>query len=128
MKRSKINQLLASFIGRVFYKKKGNQLRKDLRFIITIFYCIAILIFQMSQLASTLAVHKSSYNGQFNYGRNFYAKDADTLNIMLPTKNNEIDFTYMELLISAIKKLVIKDVVLYADKKIEATKKVISKN
>ena len=47
---------------------------------------------------------------------------------MLPTKNNEIDFTYMELLISAVKKLVIKDVVLYADSKINATKKVISKN
>lgn len=42
---------------------------------------------------------------------------------MLPTKNNEIDFTYMELLISAVKKLVIKDVALYADNKINATKK-----
>ena len=81
-----------------------------------------------SAIFVTSAAHKSSYNGQFNYGRNFYAKDADTLNIMLPTKNNEIDFTYMELLISAVKKLVIKDVVLYADSKINATKKVISKN
>ena len=81
-----------------------------------------------SAIFVTSAVHKSSYNGQFNYGRNFYAKDADTLNIMLPTKNNEIDFSYMELLISAVKKLVIKDVVIYADKKIEATKKVIHRN
>lgn len=81
-----------------------------------------------SAIFVTSAVHKSSYNGQFNYGRNFYAKDADALNIMLPTKNNEIDFSYMELLISAVKKLVIKDVVLYADNKINATKKVISKN
>lgn len=81
-----------------------------------------------SAIFVTSAVHKSSYNGQFNYGRNFYAKDADTLYIMLPTKNNEIDFSYMELLISAVKKLVIKDVVIYADKKIEATKKVIHRN
>ena len=81
-----------------------------------------------SAIFVTSAVHKSSYNGQFNYGRNFYAKDADALNIMLPTKNNEIDFSYMELLISAVKKLVIKDVVLYADNKIEATKKVVTKN
>ena len=81
-----------------------------------------------SAIFVTSAVHKSSYNGQFNYGRNFYAKDADTLNIMLPTKNNEIDFSYMELLISAVKKLVIKDVVIYADNKIEATKKVIHRN
>ena len=32
----------------------------------------------------TSAIHKSSHNGQFDYGKNFYAKDADTLNIMLP--------------------------------------------
>lgn len=49
--------------------------------------------------------------------------------IQLPTNNNEIDFSCMELLISAVQKLVIKDVVLYADNKIQATKKVInSKN
>lgn len=34
----------------------------------------------------------------------------------------------METLTQAIKKLVIKDVVLYADKKIAATKKVVEKN
>ncbi|VTS17270.1 restriction enzyme BgcI subunit beta [Streptococcus pseudoporcinus] len=81
-----------------------------------------------SAIFVTSAIHKSSYNGQFNYGRNFYAKDADALNIMLPTKDNEIDFSYMELLISAVKKLVIKDVVHYADSKIEVTKKVVTKN
>ena len=63
----------------------------------------------------TSAIHKSSYNGQFNYGRNFYAKDADVLNISLPTKNNQPDYALMETLISAIQKLVIKDVVLYVE-------------
>lgn len=82
---------------------------------------------QKSAIFVTSAIHKSSYNGQFNYGHNFYAKDADSLNIMLPTKNNEIDFSYMELLISAVQKLVIKDVVLYTDQKIDATKKVTMK-
>ncbi len=49
--------------------------------------------------------------------------------IKLPVNNNgQIDFTYMETLTQAIKKLVIKDVVLYADKKIAATKKVVAKN
>ena len=33
----------------------------------------------------------------------------------------------MEILISAVQKLVIKDVVEYADRKIEATKKIINK-
>ena len=44
----------------------------------------------------TSAIHKTSYNGQFNYGRNFYAKDADELSISLPTKNSKIDFDFME--------------------------------
>ncbi len=75
----------------------------------------------------TTAIHKSSHNGQFNYGKNFYAKDADKLNIMLPVYDKDIDYEYMKTLISAIQKLVIKDVVLYADRKINVTKKVIKR-
>lgn len=74
----------------------------------------------------TSAIHKSSHNGQFNYGHNFYAKDADELNIMLPTKGSTPDYQSMAILISAIKKIVIKDVVDYTDKKIALTKQVIS--
>lgn len=75
----------------------------------------------------TTAIHKSSHNGQFDYGRNFYAKDADKLNILLPSKNKEPDYETMEVLISAIKKLVIKDVVNYTDKKLNITKYVVKK-
>ena len=75
----------------------------------------------------TTAIHKSSYTGKFSYSRNFYAKDADELNIYLPTTNNIPDYSMMEILISAVQKLVIKDVVEYADRKIEATKKIINK-
>ena len=73
----------------------------------------------------TSAIHKSSHNGQFSYDKNFYAKDADVLNIMLPEKSGEPDYDFMKNLISAIHKLVIKDVVDYADKKISATKLII---
>ena len=65
----------------------------------------------------TSAIHKSSYNGQFNYGRNFYAKDADALNISLPIKDKKPDYKTMDTIISAIHKLVIKDVVLYVEGK-----------
>lgn len=75
----------------------------------------------------TTAIHKSSHNGQFDYSNNFYASDADKLNIMLPTKNNIPDYDAMSTLISAIHKLVIKDVVMYADKKISATREIINK-
>lgn len=70
----------------------------------------------------TSAIHKSSYNGQFNYGRNFYAKDADVLEISLPVKNQKPDYEIMETFISAIHKLVIKDLVKYLDKKIADSK------
>lgn len=75
---------------------------------------------QLPKLASifvTTAIHRTSYTGQFNYGRNFYAKDADLLNISLPVKNGSPDYKIMETLISAVQKLVIKDVILYVNNK-----------
>jgi hypothetical protein len=50
----------------------------------------------------TSAIHKKSYTGEFHYGRNFYAKDADTLNVSLPTKNGKIDFEFMESFIAEL--------------------------
>lgn len=47
--------------------------------------------------------------------------------IELPVRNHEVDYTFMEDFIIAIKKLVIKDVVLWADKKIATTKRVVNK-
>ena len=72
----------------------------------------------------TSACHKAAHTGKFDYGHNFYAKDADALDIKLPTKDSKPDYEAMELLISAIQKLVIKDVVLYANQKISATKQI----
>lgn len=77
---------------------------------------------QLPKFASifvTSAIHKSSYTGEFHYGKNFYPKDADALIISLPIKNQQPNYPLMETLISAIQKLVIKDVVLYVEKKIE---------
>ncbi len=65
----------------------------------------------------TSAIHKSSYTGKFDYGRNFYAKDADDLNILLPQKDNKPNYSFMAILLSAIHKLVIKDVVEYVEQK-----------
>ena len=50
------------------------------------------------------------------------------LEIEVPTLNGEIDYKFMEDFIYAIEKLVIKDVVIWADKKISATKQVASRN
>lgn len=76
----------------------------------------------------TSACHKAAHTGKFDYGHNFYAKDADALDIQLPTKGGKPDYSSMEALISAIHKLVIKDVILYADRKVDAVKNIVEKS
>ena len=75
----------------------------------------------------TTAIHKVSNAGQFSYSRNFYAKDADELNISLPSTQGDPLYSYMEVFIRAVQKLVIKEVVQYADRKIAATREVVTK-
>jgi len=72
---------------------------------------------KLASIFVTSAINKSSYTGEFHYGRNFYPKDADELNISLPTKNQQPNYELMKTLISAIQKIVIKDVVLYVEEK-----------
>jgi len=76
----------------------------------------------------TSALNKSAYAGQFDYSRNFYAKDADELSISLPTKNMQPDFDFMETYIKATQKLVIRDVVNCKDEIISKTKYVVNNN
>lgn len=83
---------------------------------------------KFSAIFTTTSIHKSSYTDKFSYSRNFYAKDADELNIQLPTKNSRPDYSTMEIFISAIQKLVIKDVVLYSERKLNATKNIVNKD
>ena len=71
-------------------------------------------------------------NKKQNFYQSHLVRDFERLfnetKILLPiSENGEIDYKYMENFIKAIEKLVIKDVVLWADKKIEATKNVINK-
>ncbi|MPX28709.1 restriction endonuclease subunit S [Moraxella catarrhalis] len=74
-----------------------------------------------------LAMMAKSF-AKFSWGSSsFKVAILENVIIQLPTKNGEIDFDFMETLISAIQKLVIKDVVLYADKKIAATKQAMGK-
>jgi hypothetical protein len=71
-------------------------------------------------------IHKSSHAGQFDYSRNFYAKDADELQIQLPvTANGTPDYAFMETLISAMQKVVIKQVVAYLDERIDTTQSLV---
>lgn len=81
----------------------------------------------ISQLFIATCIRKSlSY--KYSWGNSISNKKIQNDKIMLPTKDGEIDFEFMELLISAVQKLVIKDVVLYADEKIQSTKKIVKEN
>ena len=74
----------------------------------------------------TAACHKAAHTGAFDYGRNFYAKDANALNIMLPTLDSGLpDYGYMETFMRAVQKLVVKDVADFVAKRISVTKKCV---
>lgn len=76
---------------------------------------------KFASIFTTTAIHKSAHTGKFSYSRNFYAKDADELYISLPVLDEKPDYDRMGVLISAIQKLVIKDVVKYSEEKLSAT-------
>lgn len=74
----------------------------------------------------TASCHKAAHTGAFDYGRNFYAKDADALNIKLPALASGLpDYGYMETFMRAVQKLVVKDVADFAAKRISATEKCV---
>lgn len=77
-----------------------------------------------NQLYLATCLYKSlSY--KYSWGDSVSKAKIKTDKIYLPTKDDKPDYDSMETLISAVQKLVIKDVVLYADKKITATKSVV---
>ena len=71
---------------------------------------------------------EKSVRGKFSYGNKLRSSQSLDFKMQLPTKNNLPDYSIMETFISAIQKLVIQDVVLYAENKIAATKGVIKEN
>lgn len=80
-----------------------------------------------AMLYLTTAMEKTLL-GKYSYGKKLRSSQSFNFKMQLPTKGGKIDFSYMELLISAVQKLVIKDVVLYADEKIQSTKKIVKEN
>ena len=72
---------------------------------------------------------KSALSHKYTWGNSISNKKIKDDTLMLPiNSNNDIDFELMKTLISAIQKLVIKDVVLYTNKKIKTTKQVLNKD
>jgi hypothetical protein len=75
----------------------------------------------------TAAINKVSHNSYWDYSNNFYAKDADALNISLPVDSNgNPDYNYMSHYIHIQHKLVIKNVVECKDREIAAYRAVVA--
>ena len=69
---------------------------------------------------------EKSISGKYSYGKKLRSSQSFDFKMNLPVSNSKPDYDAMATLISAVQKLVIRDVVLYADKKINATKAVIN--
>ena len=78
-------------------------------------YKALYLITSLRKSFSTFSWGSSSFNEKV-------LKETD---VKLPIKNNQIDYTFMSDFIRAVEKLVIKDLVIWSDKKIAATKEIV---
>jgi hypothetical protein len=68
-----------------------------------------------------------SLKHKYSWGDSISNKKIQIEKIFLPVNNFQPNYSIMKTFISAIQKLVIKDVVLYTDKKIAATKTIVNK-
>lgn len=76
-----------------------------------------------TMLFFTTAMERSLH-GKYSYGKKLRSSQSLHFKMQIPAKDGKPDYTTMETLISAVQKLVIKEVVLYANQKIETTKAV----
>ncbi|WP_052514419.1 restriction endonuclease subunit S [Clostridium botulinum] len=81
---------------------------------------------KLNQLYLVTCINKS-LGHKYSWGDSISNKKIQTDKVSLPAKNQQPYYAIMETFISAIQKLVIKDVVLYANKKLDATKYVVNK-
>lgn len=80
---------------------------------------------KLNQLYLATCINKS-LGHQYSWGDSISNKKIQTDKVSLPTQNHQPNYAIMETFISAIQKLVIKELVLYADKKIAAHNEVIT--
>ncbi len=79
---------------------------------------------KLTQLFLATCVNKS-LGHKYSWGDSISNKKIQNDRISLPAKNNKPDFSSMSILISAVQKLVIKDIALFAERKINAHKQAV---
>ena len=73
-------------------------------------------------LATSMA---KSISGKFDFGKKLRSSQSLNFKMQLPSHNHQPNYALMETFISAIQKLVIKNVVLYAEKMVSAKKDLV---
>lgn len=81
---------------------------------------------KQNQLYLATCINKS-LGHKYSWGDSISKAKIQTDKVSLPVFNKQPNYAIMKTFISAIQKLIIKDVVLYADKKVAATKTVVNK-
>ena len=66
--------------------------------------------------------------GKYSYGKKLRSSQSNAFKMMLPARDSKPDYQAMELLISAIEKLVIKNVVIYTEKKNKMAENIVYPN
>lgn len=116
------NSITIDIFGNSFYRNYDFGAGDD-----TGVYWSTINTYSKASMLFFTAASQKALCGKYSYGKKLRSSRSLHFKMQLPVKDGKPDYETMETLISAIQKLVIKDVVLYADKKIKATKYIVDK-
>ena len=117
------NSITVDIFGNAFYRNDSFGAGDDTG----VYWNTEIDYSKEVMLYFTAAMEKSLY-GKYSYGNKLRSSQSFELEMVLPVKGKQLDYDTMETIISAVQKLVIKDVVAYADERIAATKSIIENN
>ena len=117
------NSITIDIFGNTFYRNYSFGAGDD-----TGVYWNSKIEYSKETMLFFVAAMEKSIKGKFSYGKKLRSSQSFNFKMNLPIKQGKIDFDFIEKFISAIQKLVIKDVVKYADKKIQITKEITKNN
>jgi len=111
------NSITVDIFGNTFYRSYAFGAGDD-----TGVYWNSEMKYSKDTMLFLATAMEKSIAGKFSYGKKLRSSQSRNIKMKLPIKDGAIDFDFMETLIRAVKKLVIKDVVLYSERKINAAK------
>ena len=111
------NSITIDILGNTFYRDYAFGAGDDTG----VYWNDSINYSRKEMLFMSTSMEKSLL-GQFDFGKKLRSSQSLNFKMKLPTKDKQPDYKLMETLISAIQKQVIKDVVLYTDKKLNIAK------